>query len=193
MFKGGGFSSLKWVSNDPDVLANISEELKTVDYKHTIKDDQPVNILGIAWLPDVDKFTFTITVNENVVWTKLKDATKTVISRLLTSKTRASPVKPHSLPRLELCSALLLASLLQATFPTLIVPIFETFAWSDSEITLAWLESKPRRGKPFVGNRGAHIQELTPNVHWNFENGLKNPADCRTRGISPTTLEKCDL
>ncbi|GFS96395.1 integrase catalytic domain-containing protein [Trichonephila clavipes] len=68
----GGFSLRKWVSNDPDVLATIPEELKAVDSKHTIKDDQPVKILGIAWLSDVDKFTFTIIVNETDVWTKRK-------------------------------------------------------------------------------------------------------------------------
>ncbi|GFT00755.1 integrase catalytic domain-containing protein [Trichonephila clavipes] len=275
MMKRGGFSLRKWVSNDPDVLATIPEELKAVDSKHTIKDDQPVKILGIAWLPDVDKCTFTITVNETlmcglnaryflnspksltpwacwyhthtsvviskiflqelwshhlswdeelpdslarqweifqeqlplltnikiprcilipqaidvqvhgfcdssekaycaVIYIRSKDATQTVVSRLLTSKTRVSPVKPQSLPRLELCSALLLANLLQATLPTLTVSISETFAWSDSKITLAWLKSDPRRWQPFVANRVAQIQELTPNVHWNFVSGLEN-------------------
>ncbi|GFW21155.1 integrase catalytic domain-containing protein [Trichonephila clavipes] len=72
MMKRGGFSLRKWVSNDPDLLATIPEELKAVDSKHTIKDDQPVKILGITWLPDVDKFTFTLTVNETDVWTKRK-------------------------------------------------------------------------------------------------------------------------
>ncbi|GFT24246.1 integrase catalytic domain-containing protein [Trichonephila clavipes] len=72
MMNRGGFSLRKWVSNDPDVLATIPEELKAVDSKQTIEDDQPVKILGIAWLPDVDNFTFTITVNETDVWTKRK-------------------------------------------------------------------------------------------------------------------------
>ncbi|GFV92142.1 integrase catalytic domain-containing protein [Trichonephila clavipes] len=257
MMKRGGFSLRKWVSNDPDVLATIPEELKAIDSKHTIKDDQPVKILGIAWLPGVDKFTFTITVNETdvcglnashhlswdeeipdsparhwavfqeqlslltiikiprcilipqatdvqvhgfcdssekaycaVTYIRSKDATQTVVSRLLTSKT---PVKTQSLPRLELCSALLLANLLQATLPTLTLPISETFAWSDSKITLAWLKSESRRWQPFVANRVAQIQELTPNVHWNFVSGLENPADCGTRGIPPTKLEKYNL
>ncbi|GFY64929.1 DUF1758 domain-containing protein [Trichonephila inaurata madagascariensis] len=72
MMKKGGFSLRKWVSNDPDVLATIPKELKAVDSKLTIKDDQPVKILEIAWLPDVDKFTFTFNLNERDVWTKPK-------------------------------------------------------------------------------------------------------------------------
>ncbi|GFT46906.1 DUF1758 domain-containing protein [Trichonephila clavipes] len=126
-----------------------------------------------------------------VIYIRSKDATQSVVSRLLTSKTRVSPVKTQSLPRLELCSALLLANLLQAT-----LPISETFAWSDSKITLAWLKSESRRWQPFVANRVSQIQELTPNVHWNFIERaleLENPGDCGTRGIAPTKLEKYNL
>ncbi|GFW88584.1 integrase catalytic domain-containing protein [Trichonephila clavipes] len=53
MMKRGGFSLRKWVSNDPDVLTTIPEELKAVNSKHMIKEDEPVKILGIAWLPGV--------------------------------------------------------------------------------------------------------------------------------------------
>ncbi|GFU35057.1 integrase catalytic domain-containing protein [Trichonephila clavipes] len=73
MMKRGGFSLRKWVSNDPGLLANISEEYTAVDSKHTFKDEQPVKILGIAWLPEVDKFSFTITVKESNVSTKRKN------------------------------------------------------------------------------------------------------------------------
>ncbi|GFQ80043.1 integrase catalytic domain-containing protein [Trichonephila clavata] len=83
------------------------------------------------------------------IYIRSKDTTQTVIARLLTSKTRVSPVKPQSLTRLELYFALLLANLLHATLPTLTVPISEIFAWSDSKITLAWLKSEPRED----GNR----------------------------------------
>ncbi|GFU01197.1 integrase catalytic domain-containing protein [Trichonephila clavipes] len=95
-------------------------------------------------------------------------------------------LKPQSLPRREFWSALLLANLLQATLPTLTLPISKIFAWSDSKITLAWLKSESRRWQPFVANRVAQIQEPTPNVHWNFVSDQENPADCGRRGIPPT-------
>ncbi|GFR33063.1 integrase catalytic domain-containing protein [Trichonephila clavata] len=39
----------------------------------------------------------------------------------------------------------------------------------------------------------AQIQELTPNVRWNFVSGIENPDDCGTKKMPPTKLEKCDL
>ncbi|GFV67140.1 uncharacterized protein TNCV_3668951 [Trichonephila clavipes] len=128
-----------------------------------------------------------------VIYIRFKDASQPVVSRLLTSKTRVSSVKHQSLPRLELCSTLLLANLIQATLPTLTAPISETFAWSDPKISLAGLKSEPRRWQPFVANREAQIQELTLNVHWNFMSGLVNPADCGTRRIPSAKLEKGNL
>ncbi|GFX80204.1 integrase catalytic domain-containing protein [Trichonephila clavipes] len=83
--------------------------------------------------------------------------------------------------------------IIQVTLPTLTVPISETFAWSDSRITLTWLKSDPKRWQPFVANRVAQIQELTPNMHWNFVSGLENSADYGTRGTHTTKLEKCNL
>ena len=290
MMKKGGFSLRKWISTIPDVLKNIPEELRAVDTQHTFDKDQSVKILGIAWLPGTDTFTFNITVSQHEVLTKRRvlsdvarifdplgwlaptviiakiflqelwsynlgwdeelpeqlttkwrtfqeqlpllsnikvprsilvpnpsdiqvhgfcdssekaycaalyilsvDSEQKVTTALLTSKTRVAPVKSQSLPRLELCSALLLATLLQATLPTLNIPISGTFAWSDSKITLAWIQSEPRRWQPFVANRVAQIQELVPNVHWNFVSGLQNPADCGTRGIPPEKLMNCDF
>ncbi|KAG8183962.1 hypothetical protein JTE90_005192 [Oedothorax gibbosus] len=105
------------------------------------------------------------------------DSIRIVLPR---SKTRAAPLKVQSSPRLELCSVLLLSNLLSSTLPHLDISISALFAWSDSQITLVWINSEPPRGKPFVANRVSKIQELVPEARWNFVRGLENPADCGT-------------
>lgn len=48
-------------------------------------------------------------------------------SRLLCSKSRSSPINKKSLPRLELCGALLLAELLEMVFKSRSFPISDYF------------------------------------------------------------------
>jgi len=62
-----------------------------------------------------------------------------VTTKLLCSKSRVAPVKKVTLPKLELCGALLLAQLIQKTVPALNLKIDRIFLWTDSTIVLSWL------------------------------------------------------
>ena len=55
---------------------------------------------------------------------------------LVTSKTKVSPIKRLSIPRLELCGAHVLAYLLQYVKEVLELPMSDVFAWTDSTIVL---------------------------------------------------------
>ena len=52
-------------------------------------------------------------------------------SQLLCSRSRVSPVKQLSIPRLKLCDAQLLARLIKKVLPTLCVPIGSVHPWTD--------------------------------------------------------------
>lgn len=98
------------------------------------------------------------------------------------ARSRVTPKRSHSIPRLELCGSLVAAQLAKLLGNELTLPIQNTFLWTDSTTVLRWLTSESCRYRVFVGNRVAEIQELTEKCSWRYINTLDNPADDLTKG-----------
>ena len=64
----------------------------------------------------------------------------------------------------------------------------KVFAWTDSQMTLAWIKDKPRKWKFFVANRVDKIQSIIPSENWIFVRTEDNPANCASPGISADKL-----
>ena len=128
-----------------------------------------------------------------VVYLRIEYSDERVHTSLIISKTKVSPIKRLSIPRLELCGAQVLTRLLHRVKKVLKIPVNAIFAWTDSTVVLGWLAGSPRRFKTFVGNRVSYIIDQLPPERWRHVPGPQNPADCASRGLFPAELTEYDL
>ena len=107
---------------------------------------------------------------------------------LLISKNRLAPVKPVTIPRLELLSAVVASKLDCVVRRELDVELMKSTFWTDSMIVLAYIQSDSRRFKTFVANRVSLIRENSTPDQWCHIDGNDNPADILSRGCNASTL-----
>ncbi|XP_050683548.1 uncharacterized protein LOC126978616 [Leptidea sinapis] len=109
------------------------------------------------------------------------------------TKSKVAPIKPATMPRLELCAALMGARLHSKVLQSLTLKFNESVFWCDSTIVLGWLSMTPSNLKPFVRHRISEIQDIVGGDCWRYVPSAENPADLVSRGLSADKLAHSSL
>ena len=99
-------------------------------------------------------------------------------------KSRVTPLKTVTIPRLELTAATLAVKVDKQIRDELDLPVFRVIFWTDSTIVLRYIRNKSKRFQTFVANRPQIIHDASSPHQWRHVPTKLNPADLASRGLS---------
>ncbi|XP_038154235.1 uncharacterized protein LOC119791920 [Cyprinodon tularosa] len=102
---------------------------------------------------------------------------------LMMGKSRVSPLKQITVPRLELTAAVVAVKVDRMLQAEMQIPLQQSIFWTDSTTVLKYIDSDTARYKTFVANRITLIREATKPSQWRYVRTSQNPADKATRGM----------
>ena len=108
-------------------------------------------------------------------------------------KSRVSPIKHTTIPRLELTAATVAVKVAALVIEELKINDLHTCYWTDSKIVLGYIFNDMKRYKVYVANRVQVIRSYTKKEQWRYVDTEENPSDCASRGISPRETRKKDV
>ena len=104
------------------------------------------------------------------------------------AKSRVAALKFVTIPRMELCAAVMAVRLGIFIREEIKFPLERTTYWSDSTTVLSWINSTSFRFHTYVGNRLGEILESSQPEDWYYVPGASNPADELSRGLDAAVL-----
>lgn len=122
------------------------------------------------------------------IYVKSSNNNGDVTVKLLCAKSKVTRLRPTTIPRLELCAALLAARLSISVINSIRYKFDRIMHWCDSSVVLSWLRGSPAKLKTFVANRVGEILDTTQPSSWRYVPTASNPADLISRGASTNQL-----
>ncbi|KAK7877121.1 hypothetical protein WMY93_032173 [Mugilogobius chulae] len=107
-------------------------------------------------------------------------------------KARVAPLKPVTIPRMELTAAVVASRMDKLCKKELQMELKDSVFWTDSTSVLKYIKNETSRFKIFVANRVSEILKLSKVSQWRYVNTLNNPADLASRGAKVDAFLKND-
>ena len=119
---------------------------------------------------------------------RLTDSNDRICCSLVMGKSRVTPLKPVTIPRLELTAAVVASKIGCVLRKELEYEEVKETYWTDSKTVLGYISNDARRFHVFVGNRVQEIRDKTSPEQWHYIGTKENPADVASRGSSVQEL-----
>ncbi|KAK3699300.1 hypothetical protein QZH41_018415 [Actinostola sp. cb2023] len=124
------------------------------------------------------------------VYLRLINHNNDVHVSFLFGQSKVAPIKTTSIPRLELCGAVLVVQAVRRILSEIDLEIHEVTFYTDSKVVLGYIHNESRRFYTYVANRVQIIRSVSKPDQWKFVETTNNPADLATRGIDASRLKE---
>ena len=111
---------------------------------------------------------------------------------LVFGQAKVAPINPVSVPRLELCGAVLAAQAVDKVVKELDMAVSEMVFYTDSKVVLGYIRNESRRFYVYVANRVEIIRKISTPDQWRYVESGNNPADLTTGGLQAKDLTESD-
>ena len=108
-------------------------------------------------------------------------------------KSRVSPLRTVTVPRLELTAAVIAVKLAHAVRREIEFAIHRVMFWTDARVILHYIYNVSSRYKSFVANRLELIHTMSSPQQWNYVPSNLNAADIASRGLCPSKVDLADM
>ncbi|XP_060745195.1 uncharacterized protein LOC132858752 [Tachysurus vachellii] len=125
-----------------------------------------------------------------VAYLKTVDSDGSCHMGFIAGKSRLAPQPELTIPRLELCAAVLAVNMMETITAEIAVKFDEITFFTDSRVVLGYIYNEKRRFHVYVSNRVQRIRNSSNPEQWKYVSSEQNPADVATRPIAPTKLQE---
>ena len=124
-----------------------------------------------------------------VAYLKVTDAAGNNHIGFVMGKAKLTPRPEHTVPRLELCAAVLAVELSDLIAAELDLQLDAITYYSDSKVVLGYISNETRRFYVYVSNRVQRIRRASYPGQWRYVPTDQNPADHATRSFPAARLQ----
>ncbi|XP_033115696.1 uncharacterized protein LOC117115919 [Anneissia japonica] len=104
-------------------------------------------------------------------------------------KSKLAPKAATTIPRMELCAAVLGTDVSELAVTELDLKIDAVYFYTDSKVVMGYITNRTRRFYLYVSNRVARILRVSKPEYWKYIPTAMNPADVGSRSIKAKDLQ----